>query len=125
MVCGPMREGDVPGSRETSPFRARQNGERRRDQVDYRGPLQDPTKLPAEQAVRPPPNPVPQARPISDVTVPPDLVSVGAEPLINPWGAFGQELPTSVYLDALRALARRSPRLLRQAIEATSYVDLI
>ena len=87
-----MREGDVPGSRETSPFRARQNGERRRDQVDYRGPLQDPTKLPAEQAVRPPPNPVPQARPISDVTVPPDLVSVGAEPLINPWGAFGQEL---------------------------------
>ncbi len=32
-----------------------QGGEHQRDQVVYRGPLKDPTKLPAEEAVRPPP----------------------------------------------------------------------
>ena len=45
----PERTSQQPGEDVSSQGRAS------RDQVNYRGPLKDPTKLPMEEAVRPPP----------------------------------------------------------------------
>jgi len=48
--------GEVPGKpSETEVFSQPEIGESKRGQVEYRGPLKNPTKLPMEEAVRPPP----------------------------------------------------------------------
>lgn len=71
-----------------------------RDQVEYRGPLKDPTKLPVEEAVRPPP--VPQ-----------------------PWGVQGDGLLLAEYLQALREMVGRTPQFLSRLIESSPYLAQI